>query len=360
MTRPKAIIVICIRFLGDTLLLRPPLRALRRAFPQARIDVIVAGGTGIALEGCPHVDHVYEWPARSPAKLARIAFRIFAAGYDWAVDFTGNDRSSLVAVLSHARHRIAYERPKKQRRSLRSLAFNIRIPYRRPKPHILIQRLELLSAVGVEPDGFSCDLEPRMEDLETTRRLADGLPSRRLHIHPTSRDMQKAIPAKILREVVERIISEGWGVVITTGSQDAERSHVEAALPEMPGNCRVFSGLSWGQLVAMVSTATCYWGCDTAPGHLASALGIPVRIEFGPSHAGHWEPLHDDGLAVVHPCACRMDPENSHCPAGRPAACLDAIRAGDVADWAKAVAGIQHESTRLNEEHRRKFAPGEA
>ncbi|GAB4173182.1 MAG: putative lipopolysaccharide heptosyltransferase III [Terrimicrobiaceae bacterium] len=334
MKAPRSILVICIRYLGDTLLLRPPLRALRKAFPAARIDVLVAGGTGVALEGCPHMDRVMEWPVSSFGKVAWLGLGIFATGYDWAIDFTGNDRSSLVAILSRAGCRIAYARPKKQRFSLRSLAFNKRVPYRRPKPHILVQRLELLSACGIAADGLSCDLVPDPPLLERARELTKGLPARRLHIHPTSRDMQKAIPEVVLRGVLNHLVSEGWGVVVTTGRSEAERGHVRRALPEVRDNCRIFSDLSWGELVAMVSTATGYWGCDTAPAHLASALEIPTRIEFGPSHAVHWKPLHSTGEAVVHPCACRSEQSGRRCPAGQPGRCLEAIRVDDVVRWA--------------------------
>lgn len=333
MTAPRSVLVICIRYLGDTLLLRPPLRALRKAFPTARIDVLVAGGTGVALEGCSHVDQVIEWPRSSVWDVLRLGVKIFAGGYDWAIDFTGNDRSSLVAMLSRAHRRIAYERPKTQRRSLRSMAFNSRIPYRKPKPHILLQRLELLAACGVEPDGFSCGLVPDLHALEKARQLTSGLPSRRVHIHPTSRDMQKAIPQGVMRGVVERMTADGWGVVISTGRSEAERQHVLSTFPELPENCRIFSDLSWNELVAMVSLAHCYWGCDTAPGHLAAALEIPTRIEFGPSQALHWKPLHETGIAVVYPCACRLGQPGNRCPSGQPGICLEAIRADDVVEW---------------------------
>ncbi len=330
---PRSVLVICVRYLGDTLLLRPCLRALRMAFPLARIDALVAAGTACALDDCRDVSRVLEWPARDPlGELSQLA-RLAVEGYDWAVDFTGNDRSAIIALASRARLRVAYERPKLSAWSLRRAAYHLRPAHHKVKPHALTQRLELLEACGVAAQGHSFGLVPRESALASVRGQVQGLPPQIFHAHVTSRDMQKAIPAEIVRGVLAGAIASGLGVVVTGGSAEAERKHVLACTLGLPAEkFRIFHDLDWHGLVAAISLCSAYWGSDTAPAHIAAALEKRMLIHFGPSRADHWKALHSGGEADVQACAC-MKAKRSACAIGVPGKCLEGIQAEDVLAW---------------------------
>ena len=331
---PRRVLVICVRYLGDTLLLRPCLRALRAKWPEARIDAIVAKGTGCALDGCPDVSRVIEWPQ---GVLAQAGALLALGAYDWAVDFTGNDRSALISLASRARLRVAYERPKLPAWSLRRAAYHCRPPHKKSKPHTLLQRLELLEACGVPSRGTAFGLEPRASSLAACRDLVNGLPPRILHVHVTSRDMQKALPAELVRSVLAGAIDAGFGVVATSGRAEPERAHMTAATSGLrPDSLRVFDSLDWQGLVAMISLCGAYWGCDTAPAHVAAALQKPMLIHYGPSRADHWSPLHAEGKADVLPCKC-LRTRRVACPRGAPGKCLSGVRPADVLDWLRNV-----------------------
>ena len=328
---PRAILVICIRYLGDTLLLRPAMRALRAAFPEARIDALVAEGTACALDDCKDVSRVLEWPRRAWMRELATLADISRQGYDWAVDFTGNDRSALVAICSRAPFRTAYERPKLPRWSLRRAAYHFRPPHRKAKPHAVIQRLELLEACGVTSRGVECGLVPRPDALAWADGALIGLPSPLLHVHVTSRDMQKAIPADVVRAVLENAIRSGGGVVATCGPADVEKNHIVKCLAGLPSDkVRSFDNLGWHQLVALIARCDKYWGSDTAPAHIASALDKPLLIHFGPSRADHWHPLNPAGTFDVQPCPCLSKKSGTKCPSGRPGACLERLDAPEI------------------------------
>jgi len=69
----KKILVIRYRFIGDTVLTIPFLRNLRKAYPEAQIDMLVGPISGDVLLNCPYIDnliyfdttrkHKYENPA---------------------------------------------------------------------------------------------------------------------------------------------------------------------------------------------------------------------------------------------------------------------------------------------------------
>jgi heptosyltransferase-3 len=330
---PQAVLVICLRYLGDTLLLRPALRALRAAYPGARIDAVVTGGTACALDDCPDVSRVIEWPRRSLLREIAAGLKISRGGYDWVIDFTGNDRSALVSMVSRAPFRVAYERPKLPSWSLRRAAYHFRPLHKKTKPHTMIQRLELLEACGVPAQGTGSGLVPRPGAIEAARRELENLPAKLFHAHVTSRDMQKAIPAGVVREVLAAAMENGYGVVVTGGRDAAERAHVLRCTSGLPlDKFRVFHELDWHGLVAVISLCERYWGSDTAPAHIAAAFEKPMLIHYGPSRAEHWRPLHPGGLADVQPCACL---KKVQCPRGEPGACLGKVSAENVISWQK-------------------------
>lgn len=331
---PARVLVICLRYVGDSLLLRAPLRALRTKFPNAQLDALVARGTARALEGCASVDRVIEWPSGSIFSQGAAVWKLRSVGYDWAVDFTGNDRTAFVALATGARWRIAYDRPKLPSWSLRRAAFNVLVPHRKKKPHTVLQRLELLEACGVPSAGTEAGLKPSPEGAAWASRVLSDMPRPLLHAHLSSRDMQKAIPAGRARDVFRGFTARGGSVVLTCGSGEVEKAHASAAIEGISCS-RIFERTTWDQLVALVAAADFYWGADTAPAHVASALGKKLLVEFGPSRADHWYPLNPEARWLVHECRCLKE-KLVTCPHGTPGACMESAGGPEVRAWLQA------------------------
>jgi len=258
--------------------------------------------------------------------------RLALANYDWAVDFTGNDRSALAVICTHARHRIAYERPKLSKVSLRRIAYTFRPPHRKKKPHTVVQRLELLEACGIPAGAIAFGLAPLPEAATWARtQIAPSPPL--LVAHLTSRDMQKAIPAPLARQVSQQALERGWQIAVTCGSAPAERQHIAACTENLPTeNIRIFDNLDWHRLVAVISLADKYWGADTAPAHIAAALGKKMLIHFGPSRSDHWHPLHADGAFDDRKCACLKN-KSVTCAANTPGDCMQSLSPNAVLAW---------------------------
>ncbi len=331
---PRRILVIRMRYLGDVLLLQPPLRALRRAFPNAAIDVLVNPGTEVALHAPGCARDTLVWPRGSLAQELRTLARIRARRYDWAIDLTGNDRSALVSLASAARLRAAYHRPKQPWFFWRNRVYNVRPHHRKQKPHIILQHLELLEACGVAPAGTGIRLDVPAADALWAKGFlgADATPEPRLHAHLASRDMRKSIPPQLAHEVLARLLAATPAAITLSHGPGIEAEHARACIDGLPADrIRIATGLTWPQLIALIDTADAYWGADTAPMHAAAALGKPLLAHFGPSNATHWRPLVPSAKALVTPCPCLQSGRWS-CPEGSPGRCFAALDSGQIFD----------------------------
>lgn len=331
---PARILVIRMRYLGDVLLLQPPLRALRAAFPAAEIDALVNPGTGVALHAPGCIRDTIVWPRGQLALELRTLADIRARRYDWAVDLTGNDRSAMVCLLSGATLRAGYHRPKQPWFFWRNRAYNVRPHHRKQKPHIILQHLELLEACGVPPAGTDVHLEIPPEDARWADAFLGTLhrPVPRLHAHLTSRDMRKSIPPDVARNVLARVVAQTPASITLSHGAAAEAEHARACIEGLPADrIRLASGISWRQLVALIGASDAYWGADTAPMHAAAALGKPLLAHFGPSNAAHWSPLSPLAETIVTPCPC-LKSGHWACPEGTPGRCLATLDSGSISD----------------------------
>jgi len=334
---PTAILVVCVRYLGDTLLLRPIFQALHKAYPAARLDALITAGTSCALDDCPGVNRIIEWPRKAPLQEAMLLPRLALGGYTWVFDFTGNDRSALACLATMAPLRVAYDRPKMSRWALRRIAYNLKPRHQKAKPHTLIQRLDLLAACGVAVTDYDFALTPRPEALAWAQNSVRDLPTPWIHAHITSRDMQKALPAPIVKRVLADLLDQGHSIVLTSGPAEVETKHLAACIEGLSADrIRSFSQASWHQLVALISLAHKYWGSDTAPAHIAAALQKPMLIHYGPSRADHWRPLHATGHADIRNCTC-LKGKKITCPRGQSGRCLEDISPSAVVEWFNSV-----------------------
>ena len=98
------VLVVALRRLGDVLLTTPLIRSLRRAWPDATLDVLVFADTAGILEGNPDVERVVAMPVRPTlAQSLALAMRLFKR-YHLAVSTQSGDRPIFFALLAGRDH----------------------------------------------------------------------------------------------------------------------------------------------------------------------------------------------------------------------------------------------------------------
>jgi heptosyltransferase-3 len=329
--KSKKILVLCLRYLGDTLLTRPVLRALSHQFPQSQIDILIPQGTEVALGNFSCSFQILSWP-RKQSKAASIILHILRQNYDITIDLTGNDRTAFLTLISHAKIRASYEKKKPRWQRWRSRLYNIRVPHEKKKPHILYQHQKLIEACDVPFQGISLELKASEKAQKNISSLLTPYTGKKILVaHLTSRDMQKSLPISLVREVLTNLLKQNCAIVFTSGKALQEKDYITKCIQNFEtSNLKIMPELSWDELIALIAKSDAYWGVDTAPTHLASDLQKPMLVHYGPSNAPQWHPLNPHAEIMISPCAC-LKTKQKQCIEGVSGQCFNNLSSNIIA-----------------------------
>jgi heptosyltransferase-3 len=284
---PRSLLLVAIRQIGDVLLATPLLRSLRRAYPEAAIDVLVYSEKGGMLEGnpdCNEVIAVDEHPdLRGTLRLLRRIFR----RYDLALTIQATDRAHLYSWLAAGR-RVGLvpdlgAASAWKRRSCASWAALDNVD-----THTVAQNLVLADLLGIP----RCHEVVPPRDAGAERELAAlplaaGEPIAVLHPFPMWR--YKRWTREGWEALIAWLRARGLQVVLTGGPEPEERAFC-AALAADTGALDLAGRLPFGVLAALLQRARLYVGPDTSVTHLAAACGTPTLALYGPSNPVKWGP----------------------------------------------------------------------
>ena len=230
--------------------------------------------------------------------------------YDLVLDLTTSDRSAILTRATGAARRIGYVSHKGFWG--RSRFYTERVQALSGE-HMVLKHCRMLDALEIKVN------EPKLVFplLDEHRRLVQELlPSRDFfQVHPISRVPAKNWPAAFMAEVVNAIARAREWVPVITGSADAQE---QKGISEIKSLLRcehvdVSGKLTLKQLGAVSERAKFYLGVDTAPMHIAAAVGTPVVALFGPSNERLWAPWCEKSLVLSRELDCRLPCKNKEC-----------------------------------------------
>jgi len=309
----EKILVVKLRHIGDVLLSVPAIRALKETFPNAGVSALVNSGTEEMLTLNPLVEEVvcYEREIkrapierRIPAEL-RFAAGVRKRGFDMTVDLTGGDRAALLGFLSGARYRLGY-RPGAGFAGKRYLYTHMAEPPG-ARTHTVMRDLGLVSAFGIETQDLGVDIFYSDEDASFVAGLLDGAGlggAAFVHVHPSSRWGFKCWGDAHMARVMDFFVDRGLAVVLTTGPESGEVERGRAIIGLAGSAPLDLSGrLSLKQLAALSARSALFFGPDSAPMHIAAAVGTRAIGLFGPSGAFDWGPWENAAASAWRPAS---------------------------------------------------------
>ena len=287
--RPR-ILVITLRRLGDVLLTTPLIRAIRRGFPQATLDVLVFRGSAPILEGNPDIDHVRTTPERPSAGETLALVRELWRRYDLALSTQAGDRPTFFAWVA-ARRRIGVVPPPGATGAWWKRHIHDASIAPAPDSHRVTQLLQLATALGLEPVA-----EIVCPQRASVAEFAPRQPYAVVHASPFYR--YKRWTDAGWRALARGLLERGLAVVASEGPDPAERAYMDGlwGAADVPV-ARTHGRPDWASLAALLAGARVYVGPDTSVTHLAAATGCPTVAIYGPVNPRLMGPWPVGGLS---------------------------------------------------------------
>jgi heptosyltransferase-3 len=344
----KRALVIKLRHHGDVLVSSPVFSVLKAQAPQIEIDALVYADTAEMLTLHPAISQVLsidrQWKklgvfGQLQAELA-LYRALQARGYDLIIHLTEHWRGAWLCRLLQPRWSVGPKvrgRSKRWRQSFTHLQEHPSNALR----HVVEANLDALRRIGIQPapEERRMLLVPGVaaESSVAAHLQALGLASQPfIHIHPASRWFFKCWPAERMAGLIERLQADGQRIVLTAAPSRDELAMVDAIQARLANPVPSLAGkLSLKELAALTARARLFIGVDSAPMHIAAAVGTPTVVLFGPSGDKQWGPWGVPCRVLTsqqHPCRpCGID----GCGGGKISDCLSVLSVDSVVQAAQ-------------------------
>ena len=290
--------------IGDVLLSLPVATALKTAFPDLRVDMLVQSNVAPLLNNHPDLNAVVACNSEDESDLrsgiADLRKRLHSNRYDVAVVLHPSCREAFLTFISHIPIRIgsgyrAY-----------SFLFNFKVYEHRKHnlKHESEYNLGLLRPLGIDSEKLEKPLSEVYllpQELEEAKAILKelGVDFDRplVMMHPGSAGSSLRWPAKRFAELSDLIVEKAKvQVLVSWGPGEEDLAKYFLRLVSLP----VFSlpkGMDLRSLAGIYKQATLFVGNSTGPMHLAAAVGLPVIAIFSPVKANsetRWGPLGEN------------------------------------------------------------------
>jgi ADP-heptose:LPS heptosyltransferase len=298
--------ILVIRFtsLGDVILTTPVVAALRKRFPQARIDFLVMNSCAEAIHGNPHIDTLIRFDkTRHSGLRGLVAFARRLETYDLIIDLHAKLRSRILTTFMPGRV-LRY----RKRAWWKPIGVRLRLIRYHADAPIVTTFFKALSPMGI-PIG-SETLSFSFSDADQHRVAAHA---GAVVLAIGAANATKKWPAEQYARLGELIPDP---IVIIGGGVDGEDG---ALIRQRIGNrcTNLAGGLSLKESGALLAAAKYVVCNDSVSFHMARAVGTQAFVIFGPTDPGMF--TYDDRAVLLYrgepcsPCSLHGDPK---CPRG--------------------------------------------
>ena len=299
----KKILIVRYEHIGDYGLTISPIASIRRAFPEAQIDIVVGPWNKKFAEATPYVNNVIVFDNPLVKRnisygdiLKIILFKFFKIkkhlkelekkNYDILIDFSDRKFSLILDKMIKAKKKIlGTDYPYIGEREVDRMN------------RILAESLGIKKIVKRGILNFSEKDKKVVTDL--IKKFKKGN-QKIILVHPIASVIEKDWPLDKLEKLIKEIAAKRKDLMFfLLGGPEQEKEILEIENQIKLPNVKSIAGkLDLLQLVLLMHKSDLIFGGDSAPVHLAELTKIPIITLYGPSDHRRWGPPKGQGIIV--------------------------------------------------------------
>ena len=310
--KPKKVLFIATRQIGDVLVTTPLISKARELWPEAEFHFLGYRGKLEMLHGNPDIAEVIETSDRPDFREYLGLFNRLFQRYDLAVVTQPSDRAYLYGLVAafrrvgvlggHPQGKDAedqYKRSKSEKQNAWKkfiCMHTVDVDYF--KQHVITEKLRLLEAFFKNPAELFAkpvSVTPPADE-SITPVVAGELKQPYVVVHPGPLTAYKRWPLAYWQKLITYLIKQGFQVVLSASpaKQDVQLNNDIISLLDDASKKQVINAagkLSIPQAGTLIRGAALYIGVDTSITHLAAACNTPTIALFGatpPTNFGPW------------------------------------------------------------------------
>jgi heptosyltransferase-2 len=345
----ERIVVRGTNWVGDAVMTIPALRQLRRLFPKAHITLATRAWAEGLFADADFIDDLQVHQGSGLRSVVQQVRQWRKRNFDLAVLLPNSLETALVASLARVPLRVGYATDGRQRLLTQPLA----LPEWRESKHEVFYYLQIVAELewllkqeqtflDTQPDG-SLDVSDARKTAarEFLHGKGIGEGARLIALCPGSINSRaKRWPAERYAALGDRLVDTLGAKVLLVGSSAEAEVSLEVSRQMRNQPLTLTGQTDLAELVAILSQVDLLITNDTGPAHIASALGRPTLVIFGPTNPLTTRPFSPFGEIVREPpdCApCML----RDCPIDH--RCMTAITPDQMLERARALLSNRHE-----------------
>lgn len=330
----RNILVVNVNWVGDVIFSSPIFKALKAAYPQAKISCLAVPRVREILESISGLDEIIVYDEqgvhRNPFAKLRLIYELSQKHFDAAFLLHRSLTRALFVFLAGIPQRIGYDAKGRGRFLTRA----IKIPDERTT-HRLDYYLNVVESFGVtvadRTSSLAVSIASETENRDLLKRHDVGDKDFLVVVHPGGNWGMKRWPVYHFTRLIAELMKDGKVKVAISGS-DQDVVLTEAIVSGLRRQPVILAGkVDLKQLMALMKRADCVVSADSGPLHIASSVGTNVIGIFGPTRPEITGP-RGSGRAVIlqHDVGCNRRPcYNLECPDN---ICMQAVSVKEVLD----------------------------
>lgn len=305
----RKILVLRLSAVGDVIRTLPAVKAVKKYFPSASITWMVEEPSKDLIESQPEIDDVILFPRRrwsegmkSPkgwrrtaGEARRFVRSLRSRDFDVVLDFHGILKTGLLSFFSGAPKRVGFDRRSTKEGNF--LFSNVKVKLPAERISRFDRNFNLLKGIGLEVRPEEYPLHVPAEDREYVNSFFNelvppaGSPSIAIHPGTSPKTTYKRWFPDRYAYLADRLVREMNATVLFTWGP-GELDWVKMIQRRMKEYSVLGPHtLTLTQLAEVFRHCDLYIGGDTGPMHIASLMGVPAVVLFGPTDPVMNEPF---------------------------------------------------------------------